>query len=56
MKYDRNPPLTKLLAGGARWGAVFTVAFLCTFPFWARPMLAVLGFILEGLDNFGSGM
>lgn len=55
IRYDRNPSLTRLLAGTARWWAVFTVLFFLTFPFWARPLLHALAFVLDGLNGFGAG-
>lgn len=50
-----NASLSALAAGMVRWWAVFTVGFFLTFPLWARPLLAVLGFLLRGLNSFGDG-
>lgn len=47
--------ISAVVAGGARWWAVSTMLFFFTFPLWARPLLSVLRFVLEGLNNFGSG-
>jgi hypothetical protein len=47
--------VSAVVAGGARWWAVFTVLFFFTFPLWGRGLLAVLRFVLEGLNSFGSG-
>lgn len=50
-----TPTLGAHLRGCSQWGCFFTVVFFLTFPFWAPALLAAFKFVLEGLNNFGSG-
>jgi len=51
----RPPSLAAFVAGGARWWVVFLFAFFLLFPFLGRPTVQALAFVLDGLNNFGSG-
>ena len=56
MRRHREPTMREVTAGCFQWWSLYLLAFLFTFPFWARPLLGAARYVLEGLNNFGSGM
>jgi nitrate reductase NapE component len=50
-----KPTIAAIAAGAARWWIIWCVLFFTTFPLWRGAFVGTLRFVLEGLNNFGSG-
>jgi hypothetical protein len=46
--------MRQVATGCFQWWALYLIAFLLTFPLWARPLLNTIGAVLGALNNFGS--